>query len=227
MSQAGLENYQTALEKGWERPTGSWNLVRTSGNSKKEMLSYSSGSINSPKSRQLWNRERTTEHVVRGKELHTSHLKLPWMCKLSRSVISNCGSQIYRGKNSHGPFFSQILQQMTGAPAETGPNLSSTCRNAMLSICPPSASGPKPLRLPGRISPVTYPSPILHLTSSFCIWEKAFPDNTSSWWPLLLMSFSSTFWWYHLFSLNYTLPCLPLRVRNGGCWNRLTPDFVT
>ena len=38
--------------------TWSWNPVGTSGSSKKEMFSYSSGSINSLKSRWLWNRRQ-------------------------------------------------------------------------------------------------------------------------------------------------------------------------
>lgn len=90
-----------------------WELKQTS---QQERLSYSSDSINPLKHRYLWDREKIVGHAVRGKELHASHWRLPWMWRRSTYVISNCRRQVYGGEKSHWPLFSKTLQQMTKAP---------------------------------------------------------------------------------------------------------------
>lgn len=114
------------------------------------------------------------------------------------NVISNQGLTSTEERGALDPFVPRSFSRWQGHLQKLV--LSSTCRNRMLSICPPSASAAEPLPLPRMISPT------LHLTCSSCRWEKVFPDSTSSWWPLLT-SFSSTFWWYHLLRLNCIALC--------------------
>lgn len=59
---------------------------------------------------------------------------------------------------------------------------------------------------------------------SICKGEEVFPDNSSSWWPLYLMSFLGTFWWYHLLPFSSKVHYLLPKISNAGCWNRLTPN---
>lgn len=111
-------------------------------------------------------------------------------CRLSTYVTSDSKLQIYWGKNSCGPFFPTILQWWQGHLKCWPWPICHLQERDVLQLSS-RAWAPRPLLLPGRISPLTSPSPTLHWRCGSCRGEKAFPDNTSSWWPLLRVSFSA------------------------------------
>lgn len=128
-------------------------------------------------------KQKTTEHVVRGKELHTSRLKLPWPCRLNmsfqmvgrrsteeRTAVDLSLPRSFSGRQGHLPKLPLTNFRMQEQDALHLPSISIS----------PQASAPTwkdfSLELPNPHPP-------------FVKGERPFltpPDNTSSWWPLYL-----------------------------------------